>query len=82
MADFNEFYCAHVEQIGARYPDAWHTRYFGAVDPTHIQSKVFFGDEAVVFTSVLEANGMIRHFDAPYTPWAKTKARANGLRTN
>ena len=79
MADFNEFYCAHVEQIGARYPDAWYAR---TVEPTQIESKVFFGDEAVVFNSVLEANGMIRHFSEPYTPWAKKKARANGLRTN
>ena len=82
MANFNEFYCAHVEQIGVRYPDAWHVRYARTVEPTQIESKVFFGDEAVVFNSVLEANGTIRHFSEPYTPWSKKKARANGLRTN
>jgi len=82
MSNFDELYCAHVEQIGALYPDAWHVRYAWAVAPTQIESKVFFGDEAVVFTSVLEANGTIRHSSEPYTPWAKKKARANGLRTN
>ena len=82
MWNFDELYCAHVEQIGARYPDAWHVRRAWAVSPTQIESKVFFGDEAVVFTSVLEPDGAIRHYDAPYTPWTKKKARANGLRTN
>ena len=82
MSNFDELYCAHIEQIGVRYPDAWHVRRAWAVEPTQIESKVFFGDEAVVFTSVLERDGTIRHFDAPYTPWATKKARANGLRTN
>ena len=83
MADFNEFYCAHVEQVGVLYPDAWHVRYASAVTPTQIESNVFFGDEAVVFTSILEGDGTIRHSSSdPYTPWAKKKARANGLRTN
>jgi hypothetical protein len=82
MANFEELYCAHVEQIKVRYPDAWHVRCAWVVAPTQIESKVFFGDEAVVFTSVLEPNGAIRHSDEPYTPWAKKKARANGLRTN
>ena len=68
MADFDEMYCAHMEQIKIRYPDAWHVRYFGAVDPGHIQSKVFFGDEAVVYTSVLEVDGTIQHYAEPYTP--------------
>ena len=68
MSNFDELYCAHVEQIGAGYPDAWHVWYFGAVDPTHVQSKVFFGDEAVIFTSVLEPEGTMRHYDEPYTP--------------
>jgi hypothetical protein len=82
MMNFAELYCAHVEQIGARYPDAWHVRYGWAVTPTQIESKVFFGDEAVVFTSVLDADGTIRHYVEPYTPWANKKARANGLRTH
>ena len=63
MSNFEELYCAHVEQIGVRYPDAWHVRYAWAVDPTQIESKVFFGDEAVVFTSVLEPDGTMRHYD-------------------
>ena len=82
MSNFDELYCAHVEQIGARYPDAWHVRYARAVTPTQIESKVFFGDEAVVFTSMLEVDGAIWHRSEPYTPWAKKKARANGLGTN
>ena len=82
MADFNELYCAHVEQIGARYPDAWYVWYARTVEPTQIESNVFFGDEAEVFTSVLEANGTIRHSSEPYMPPSKKKARANGLRTS
>jgi hypothetical protein len=82
MVDFDELYCVHVEQIGVLYPDAWHVRYAWAITPTQIESKVFFGDEAVVFTSVLEPDGTIRHSNNPYKPWAKKKARANGLRTN
>jgi hypothetical protein len=78
----DELYCAHVEQIGIRYPDAWHVRYAWAVAPTQIESKVFFGDEAVVFTSILDTDGAIRHYSDPYTPYANTKARANGLGTN
>jgi hypothetical protein len=75
MVDFDELYCAHVEQIGALYPDAWHVRYVLVVAPTKIESKIFFGDEAVVFTSVLEPDGAIWHRSEPYTPWAKKKAR-------
>ena len=70
----DELYCAHVEQIGVRYPDAWHVRYAWAVTPTQIASKVYFGDEAVIFTSVLEPNGTIRHYSEPYTPWSKKKS--------
>jgi hypothetical protein len=81
MVHFKELYCAHVEQIGVRYPDAWHVRYAWAVDPTQIESKAFFGDEAVVLTSVLEPDGTMRHSDAPYMPWEKTKARTNMLST-
>jgi hypothetical protein len=80
MADA-ELYAAHVEQIGARYPDAWHVRRASAESPTQIESKVYFGDEAVVFTSILHPDGAIRHYVDPYTPWANKKARANGLRT-
>ena len=79
MVNFAELYCAHVEQIGARYPDAWHVRYAWAIDPTQVESKVYFGDEAVVFTSVLEPNGTVRHYDEPYRPWANKKARWRGL---
>jgi hypothetical protein len=79
MSNFEELYCAHVEQIGARYPDAWHVRYVWAVAPTQIESKVFFGDEAVVLTSVVEPNGAIRHFVEPYTPWDKKKPAATGF---
>jgi hypothetical protein len=85
MAGFDALYAAHIEQIGVRYPDAWHVRYAWAVTPSQIESKVFFGDEAIVFTSVLEANGAIHHYSDPYAPWTKKKARANGLcfnRTN
>ena len=82
MSNFEELYAAHVEQIGTKFPDAWHVRYAWAVAPTQIESKVFFGDEAVVFTSVLEPNGVIQHAVGPYTPWSKKKARANGLRSN
>jgi hypothetical protein len=81
----DELYCAHVEQIGVRYPDAWHVRYAWAVEPTQIESKVYFGDEAVVFTSVLNADGVIRHYVEPYTPWKKKNspyARAIFNRTN
>ena len=82
MVDFDELYCAHVEQIGALYPDAWHVRYVLVVAPTQIESKVFFGDEAVVFTSVLDADGTMRHSVEPYRPWAKKIARWRGLCTN
>ena len=84
MAD-GELYAAHVEQIGARYPDAWHVRYAWAEAPTQIESKVFFGDEAVVFTSIRESNGAIRHYSDPYTPWSKKNSprkRAIFNRTN
>ena len=77
MVNFAELYCAHVEQIGARYPDAWHVRYAWAVAPTQIESKVFFGDEAVVFTSVLASDGTIRHYVEPYTP-IKPQKSSNG----
>ena len=79
MVHFDELYCEHVEQIGARYPDAWHVRYAWAVDPTQIESKVYFGDAAMVFTSILEPQGTIRHYAEPYLP--NKKARANGLCT-
>src|SRR5260221_67319 len=62
MSKFDELYCAHVEQIGVRYPDAWHVRYAWVIDPRHIESKVYFGDESMVFTSVLDPDGTIRHF--------------------
>ena len=72
MSNFDELYCAHVEHIGVRYPDAWHVRYAWAVDPTQIESKVFFGDETVVLTSVLEPDGSIRHYAEPYQPHKKS----------
>jgi hypothetical protein len=75
-------YCAHVEQIGVRYPDAWYVRYAWAIDPTQVESKVYFGDESVVFTSVLDPDGTIRHYAEPYRPWANKKARWRGLCTN
>jgi hypothetical protein len=82
MVDFHALYCVHVEQIGVLYPDAWHVRYGWAVTPTHIESNVFFGDEAVVFISVLDVDGTMLHDVEPYMPSAKKKARVNGLRTN
>jgi hypothetical protein len=81
MAD-GELYAAHVEQIGARYLDAWHVRYAWAVSDTQLESKVYFGDEAVVFTSVLDADGTIRHSVEPYTPWSIKKSPRERARTN
>jgi hypothetical protein len=82
MVHFKELYCAHVEQIGVRYPDAWHVRYAWAVDPTQIRSKVFFGDEAVVCTSVLEPDGTIRHDVEPYQPHKKKPAQTGFVPAN
>ena len=82
MVNFAELYCAHVEQIGVRYPDAWHVGHASEVTPFQIKSNIFFGDEAVVFTSDLDVDGSIQHYVEPYTPWANKKARANGLRTH
>ena len=76
MSKFDELYCVHVEQIGYRYPDAWHVRYAWAVDPSKIESRVYFGDEAVVFTSILEADGTIGHYVGPYLPKKSPRERA------
>jgi hypothetical protein len=72
MSKFDELRCVHVEQIGYRYPDAGHVQYAWVVDPNKIESRVFFGDEAVVFTSILEADGTIRHYVGPYQPNKKS----------
>ena len=61
MTNFDALCSAHVEQLKVRYPDARHAQYFGAVGSTQLQSKVYFANDAVVFTSVFARDGTIRH---------------------
>jgi hypothetical protein len=83
MSNFDELYCAHIEQLGIRYADAYHIRYGWAIDNDQIESKVILADEGTtVFVSFLAPDGTIRHFAQPHEPYANKKARANGLRTN
>jgi hypothetical protein len=70
MSNFDALYCAHVEQLGLRYPDAFHIRYAWAIDTDQIESKVLLaGDGIDVFVSVLDPDGTIRHYAEPYTPY-------------
>ena len=70
MSHFHELYWAHVEQLGLRYPDAYHIRYAWANDTDRIESKVVLaGDGIDVFVSVLDPDGTIRHYAEPYTPY-------------
>ena len=78
----DELYCIHTEQLKLRYPDAWHVRYAWGINHRRIESKVQFGEDMVMFISVLDPDGTVRHYAEPYTPWANKKARANGLRTH
>ena len=71
----DEFYCIHAEQLGLRYPDAWHVRYAWGADHRRIESKVRFGEDLVMFISVLDPDGTVRHVVEP----CKKTARANGL---
>ena len=61
MTTFDDLHCAHVEQLGFRYPDAYHIRRGWAADLHHIESKVFLGDNALVFTSAITPEGTIEH---------------------
>ena len=82
MSNFDALYCAHVEQIRVRYPDAWHVRHASEVTPFQIKSNVFFGDEAEVFTSDLDVDGLIQHYVEPYLPNKKEPAQTGSVPTN
>jgi len=67
-------HCIHVEQLGLRYPDAWHVRYAWGVDHRRIESKVSLGDELLIFISVLNPDGTVRHFAEPYKKSPRERA--------
>ena len=66
MSTFDDLYCSHAEQLGLRYPDAYHIRRAWGVDKHRIESKVYLGDGIEVFFSVISADGTVRHFAEPY----------------
>ena len=66
MVTFDDLYCAHLEQLHLRYPDAYHIRPAWAVDLHRIESKVYLADDTLVFISVLTPAGTIQHFAQPY----------------
>jgi hypothetical protein len=69
MSKFDLLYCVHVEQLGMRYPDAYHIRYGWAMDKDQVESKVILADDGMeVFVSFIAPDGTIRHFSRPYTP--------------
>jgi len=55
-----------MEQLGLRYPDAYHIRRGWAVDLHRIESKVFLVDNALVFTSAITPEGTMEHSVARY----------------
>ena len=72
----DEFYCIHAEQLGLRYPDAWHVRYAWGADHRRIESKVRFGEDLEMFISVLDADGTVRHIVKPYKNSPRERAIA------
>jgi hypothetical protein len=84
MSKFDELYCAHVEQIGMRYPDAYHIRYAWTTDKDQVESKVILVDDGIeIFVSFLAADGTIQHFTRLYTPYLQRKKPVGaGFRTN
>ena len=74
MSMFDLLYCVHVEQIGMRYPDAYHIRYAWATDKDQVESKVILADNGIeIFVSFLAADGTIKHFARPYKPYQPNK---------
>jgi hypothetical protein len=74
MSKFDVLYCVHVEQLGMRYPDAYHIRYGWAMDKDQVESKVILADDGMeVFVSFLAEDGTIQHFFRPYTPYLQIK---------
>jgi hypothetical protein len=74
----DELYCIHTEQLKLRYPDAWHVRYAWGINHRRIESKVQFGEDMVMFISVLDPDGTVRHLVEP----CKKKPVGAGFRTN
>jgi hypothetical protein len=66
MTTFDDLYCAHLEQLRMRYPDAYHIRPAWGVDLRRIESKVVIADGTQIFISVMTPEGRIRHFAENY----------------
>ena len=74
----DELYCIHTEQMQLRYPDAWHVRYAWGAHHRSIKSQVQFGEDImVVFISVLDPDGTVRHFVEPYKNSPRERAIAS-----
>jgi hypothetical protein len=74
MPNFDDLYCAHLEQLHMRYPDAYHIRPAWAVDLHRIESKVHLADDTLIFISAMTPEGTVMHFAEEYKI-----ARAYGL---
>jgi len=74
MTNFDDMYCAHMEQLGLRYPDAYHIQRAWGVGTHRIESKVFLGGDIEVFISVVTPDGTVKHFAEPYTNSPRERA--------